>query len=187
MTNFADLSNFRVGSDTLKLTPFYVKSFNIPSVSFSHIAMATRSGTKLKVGADTIEFGDLDLEVMIDSNFETYFEILDLMFKEVDWNYDSFAMPEFDLWLIVSDSKGNEKFRFDFKNCRINNIGNLNLDPEAELGSMFSLSITYDYFTWRYNKITEICENGELKKISEPKSVKRYYENAPFYGDFGEK
>lgn len=179
-TNYADLSNFLVGSDTLKITPFFIKAFTIPGVTLSHPQLPTRSGTKLKLGADNIEFGDLTLEVSLDSNFHTYFELMDLTFQEVDWDYDTFAMPEFDLWVVSRNSKGEEMFRFDFHNCRISNIGEISLDPGAELGTSFAVTITYDYYRWSRKVRREVCgPNGETKVIEETKRVKRYYENAP--------
>lgn len=183
-TNLADLSNFMVGSDTLKITPFFIRAFNIPGISFSHPSMSTRSGVKLKLGADSMEFGDLDLEVLLDSDFNTYFELLDLVFKEVDWDYDSYSMQQFDLWVVSRDSSGRELFRFDFFNCRINSIGNLSLEPEADLGAMVSLSVSYDYYRWTKFERKEICISGEPKEVECKKEVDRYYKDAPRFEDF---
>lgn len=183
-TNLADLSNFMVGSDTLKITPFFIKSFSIPGISFSHPSLPTRSGVNLKLGADNISFGDLDLEVLLDSNFNTYFELLDLAFKEVDWDYDSYSMPRFNLWVVSRDSKGNEKFRFDFINCRINSIGNLTLEPEADLGAMISLSLSYDYYRWSKIERREVCTDNGVTEVECKKEVERYYKNAPIFEDF---
>lgn len=158
-TNFADLSRFMVGSDTLKITPFYLKTFTIPGISMSHPSLSTRSGTNLKIGADSMDFDTLEMEVLLDSQFSTYFELMDLVFKEVDFEFDSFAMPEFDLWVSVMDSKQKEIFRFDFHHCRINSLGSVSMDPEAELGSTVALSLSYDYYTWERTKMVECCDH----------------------------
>lgn len=148
--NLADVSQFLVGSDTLKLTPFFIKSFTIPSIAFSHLNLPTRSGVPLHLGADTISFNDLSFDVMLDSNFNTYFELLDLVMQEVDFESHTFAMPEFDLWVQVLNSNKDLLFRVDFKNCRISSIGDIALDPSAELGASLNVGIVYDY--WAYTR-----------------------------------
>lgn len=177
----ADLTRFQVGSDVLKSSPFYIKSFPIPGISLNHISMATRSGIRAKFGSDSLEYGDLDLEVILDSNLDSYFELLDLVYQEVDFDYDSFAQPTFDLWVVALDSQGNELLKFDFIGCKINSLGSLNLDAEAELGATVSVSITFEMLRWKRNKITSDCDGN--KQICE-QTVERWYKNAPKYEDF---
>lgn len=148
--NLADVSQFLVGSDTLKLTPFYIKNFTIPSIAFAHPSLMTRSGVALHTGADSIDFNDLSLDVMLDSGFSTYFELLDLAFSEVDWENDSYACPTFDLWVQVLNPDKELLFRVDFKNCRISSLGEIALDPSAELGASLNVGVVYDY--WTYHK-----------------------------------
>ena len=170
-TNFADISQFRVGSNTLKITPFFIKSLNIPGISMVHPQLPTKSGVKLNVGADTIEFEALDLEVLLDNNFDTYFELLELVFKVVDFDYDTFAMPTFDLWIQVLNAKKEELFKFEFSNCRITSISALSLDPEAELGATVSINVVYDFYRW--------FRRGVHNEIKGPK---RFYQAAPSPG-----
>lgn len=155
--NLADVGQFLVGSDQLKITPFFIKNFTIPSIAFSHPELSTRSGVKLHVGADSIDFNELNLDVVLDSNFSTYFELLDITFSEVDWEHDSFAMPSFDLWVQVLNSNKIPLFRIDFKNCRVSSIGEVALDPSAELGSTIAVGIRYDYWTYARKE----CINGD--------------------------
>lgn len=177
-TNLADVSRFLVGSDTLKLTPFYIKNFSIPGISMSHIAMPTRSGVKLHLGADSMDFDNLDLEVLLDANFNTYFELLNIAMQEVDPEYDSFATPEFNLWCAVQNTKGEELFRFDFVNCRINSIGALSMDPEAELGSTVSVNIAYDYYKWK-RTIRQVDDCTDEPPQIKTETIDRYYKHAP--------
>lgn len=177
--NLADVSQFLVGSDTLKITPFYIKNFTVPSVAFSHPSLVNRSGVALNVGADTIDFNDLSLDVVLDSNFTTYFEILDLTFSEVDFDRGSYATPEFDLWVQILNPNGELLFRVDFRNCRISSLGELPLDPSADLGSTLNIGIVYDY--WEYTR--SVCSkepNEENTKIIDKsgcqKGPERWYE-----------
>ena len=183
--NLADVSQFLVGSDTLKLTPFFIKNFTIPSIAFAHPSLQTRSGVVLHSGADAIDFNDLSLDVMLDSNFKTYFELLDISFSEVDWEHDTFATPEFDLWVQVLNPNKELLFRVDFKNCRIASLGELNLDPSAELGASISVGIVYDYWTYtRSNCNKQIIQGSAIRGIDETvldssgckTSPKRWYE-----------
>lgn len=147
--NFADASRYLVGSDTLKLTPFYLKDFQIPGVSLSHPELSNRSGTKLHVSADSITFDNLDLNVIIDSEFLTYFELLDWITNTVNVPLGRFSNEtDFNLWVRVMDDKYNLRFRLDFHNCRINSLGGINLSPDTEVGFTVPVNISYDYFTY---------------------------------------
>lgn len=164
--NLADISQFRVGSNTLKFTPFFIKALNIPGISMQHTKLSTRSGVKLGMGADNMEFEALELEVMLDSNFDTYFELMELISEEIDWDYDTFSQPTFDLWIQVLNQKKDELFRFEFENCRISSVSSLALTPEAELGANVTVNIDYDFYRWfRRNK----CNNIEtVKRFNQP-------------------
>ena len=159
--NLADVSQFLVGSDTLKLTPFFIKNFTIPSVAFAHPSLMNRSGVALHLGADAVDFNDLSLDITLDSNFKTYFELLDLTFKEVDWNSDTFAMPTFNLWVQVLNQNKELLFRVDFVNCRVASLGEIALDPNAELGATVNVSLVYDYWTYTKSGCVENFTNGD--------------------------
>lgn len=186
-TNFADVSRFMVGSDTLKLTPFFIRTFNIPGIQLSHPSLATRSGVKLRLGADSMDFDTLELEVLLNADFSTYFELLDLVTMEIDFEHDSFAMITFDLWVAVQNASGQELFRIDFRNCRINSLGALNLDPEAELGATVPVSISYDFYEYRRNrsKGVDCSKEATAEATNSPSqefervTVPRYYQYAP--------
>lgn len=173
----ADTSNFLVGSDELKITPFYVKNVSIPQVSMNHIKMNTKSGVDLNLGADTLSFDNLDFEAIIDNNFDVYFEIMTKVFQEVDWDHNSFAMPEFNLWVLVLDSNKSPKFKFTFWHSRFNNVGSLPLDMQSELGITIPVSITYDYYTWeRY--MVDVDECTDIVTKSTIANVPRFYQES---------
>lgn len=158
--NLADVSQFLVGSDTLKLTPFFIKNFTIPSIAFAHPSLMTRSGVALHTGADSIDFNDLSLDIMLDSGFQTYFELLDLAMQEVNFEQDTFSTPTFDLWVQILNSNKEILFRVDFKNCRIASIGEIALDPSAELGASLNIGVVYDYWTYTRSYCDKVVKNG---------------------------
>lgn len=165
--NLADVSQFLVGSDTLKITPFFIRNFTIPSIAFAHPSMMTRSGVELRVGADAVSFNELNIDVILDSNFQTYFELLDLALSEVDFEHGSFATPEFDLWVQVLNANKELLFRVDFYHCRISSIGEIALDPSADLGSTLNVGISYDY--WKYTR--SVCSKELAIKDSETQEI----------------
>lgn len=81
-----------------------------------------------------MDSGQPDLKVLLNNNFDTYFELLELVFKEVDFDYDTFAMPTFGLWIQVSPI-AKELFKFEFGNCHITSISALSLDPRSGIRS----------------------------------------------------
>lgn len=159
--SLGDVSNFLVGSHSLPIIPFYIKTFTIPGIVLNDLKYQTRSGIPLHLGADSVDFGSLDLEIMLDGDFKTWLEIQKILRNSIDFKRDTFSMPEFDLWVLVLDTVSkNVRFKVVFNHCRFLGISELMLDPSAELGATFTAQVSYDW----YDVITDDFEN-ELKIV----------------------
>lgn len=175
---FADVSKFRIGSDTLKFAPIYMKTFEIPSVTQEIISVENGLGVPVHVNGDSLSYSDLNLEIPLDTNYEVYFEFLNRMHQNVDPLNKRYRWDEgFDLWVQGLDGDGKVIFFIRFKNCYISSLSGFNFDPSAELGGTnISASIAFDYMEYI---TSHSCENDLL----EPKTKKTTFEEPQRWQD----
>ena len=144
--NLAQKTNYTAGSDKLDLLPFYLTSVNVPGVSLSHAEVGGRAG-KFNITGDTITYNALSFEMLVDEDFEIYHEFMDKIMQNVDSEYGTFENVEFDFWIEVNNNKGNKVFKMEFYNCRLESIGDIQLDTQDDLTEYtMSVDLKYDYF-----------------------------------------
>lgn len=145
--NFAQRTNWTAGSDRFPLIPFYLTSVSIPGMNFSLPEVGGRSGVKINLGSDTVTFNTLNFSFLIDENFEIYKKFYEYLIEFVNIESNKFNNDQFSFWVELNDNKSNKILKFEFYNCRIESIGDIELDttnPETEI--TMDLSIKFDYF-----------------------------------------
>jgi len=145
--NYAQKTNYVAGSDKLELVQFYLTSVNIPGITLSHPEIGGRSGAKLNLTGDSLVFNTLSFEMIVDEDFKIYHEFMDKINQNVDSVDGTFESVEFDFWVQINNSKGNKLFKMEFVNCRIENIGDIQLDTQDEITEYtMTVDIKYDYY-----------------------------------------
>jgi hypothetical protein len=145
--NLAQKTNYIAGSDKLDLIPFYLTTLNIPGISLGHPELGGRTGSRLNVTADTITYNTLSIEALVDEDFNVYHELMDKIFANVDPEEGTFDNVEFDFWVEVSNNKGNKIFKLELFNCRIETIGDIQLDSQDDSTEYtMPIDVKYDYF-----------------------------------------
>lgn len=145
--NFAQRTNYMAGSDKLQLLPFYLASVNIPGMNLNHPELGGRTGGRLNLTGDTITYNSLSLEVLLDEDFEIFHEFTDKVFENIDPKSGTFADLTFDFWIEISNSKGNKLFKMEFNNCRVETIGDIQLDTQDDTTEfLLSLEFKFDYY-----------------------------------------
>ncbi len=145
--NYSQKSNFMCGSEELDLLPFYVTSINVPGITFSIPEVNTRNGTMINLSPDVIEFNSLSMELLLDEDYNLYKEVMDLIFKNINVESGTFADNVFQFWCEVTDDLGKSVMKIEYYNCRIESVGDLQLDTTDETTeTVFSLELKYDYF-----------------------------------------
>lgn len=146
-SNLAQKTNYIAGSDKLKLTPFFLTAVNIPGVNFSHPEISGRYGVKMNVTGDSITYNALSFEMLIDEDFEIYHEFMDKAVESINPESGSFSSQEFDFWIQINNNKGNKLFKIEFYNCRLESIGDIQLDTQDEITEhSMTVDIKYDYY-----------------------------------------
>lgn len=145
--NFSQKTNYIAGSAALNLTPFYLSTVNIPGITFNHPEIGSRPGARLTLQGDTVTYNSLSFEMLIDEDFKIYHEFMDRIVDAVNPETGSFANREFDFWIQIDNNKGTKLFKIEFYNCRIESIGDIQLDSQDETTEhTMSAELKYDYF-----------------------------------------
>lgn len=150
--NLAQTTNFRCGSNTLNLSGVFVQTASVPGISFSHPRIGARSGANAKVQADSIEFNPLNIQMLIDDDFEVLKEITGFISKIINPESGSFALVPMDFWVESYDLKGNFLFKVEFKNAYIDSLDEVQLSTMDDNPiNTLSMTISYDYYeiTWK--------------------------------------
>lgn len=145
--NLAQKTNWIAGTNKFPLVPFYLTTINIPGMNFSVPETGSRFGSRINLASDTISFNSLSFDFLIDEDFEIYKSFYKHIIQNINVEKGTFADISFDLWVELNNSKSNKIMKFEFYNCRIESIGDIELDttsPETE--STMNLSLKYDYF-----------------------------------------
>lgn len=148
--NYATQTNVMAGSDIFKLTPFFLQQVSIPGISFSHPEVGGgRFGSVGTLNADTINYGDLTIEIIMDESFLVYDEIMGVINKQIDIVTGKFTQKTFDFWVTVTDSFGNELIKWTYHNAKIESISDFQYDYSSE-ETMFTLSVTLKFDRFEY-------------------------------------
>ena len=145
--NLAQKTNYTAGSNKLNLTPFYLTNVNIPGLNFSYPEIGGRFGTKVFMAGDNIQYNTLSFEMLIDEDFNLYNEFFDKVVENINVESGSFADNTFDFWVEINNNKGNKLMKFEFYNCRIESLGDIQLDSQDDITEHnMTVEVKYDYF-----------------------------------------
>lgn len=145
--NLAQKTNYIAGSDKLKLAPFYLTNVNLPGLTFSYPEISGRFGSKVFMAGDNIQYNSLSFEMLIDEDFNLYNEFLDKILENINVETGTFADNTFDFWIEINNNKGNKIMKFEFYNCRIESLGDIQLDTQDDITEhTITVEVRYDYF-----------------------------------------
>lgn len=131
--NLAEQTNFIAGSSAFKHIPFFLSSITVPEMSVDHPEISGgRFSHNIKLAGDTIKYGTLSFEMLIDENLLIYDEIYNLIKSNTNPDNNTFGDFMFDFFIEMNDNKGHSVLVFHFDNCRISSIGSLNLETSDD-------------------------------------------------------
>ncbi len=145
--NLAQKTNWTASSPQFPLVPFYLTSLNIPGLNFSLPEVGGRYGSKIHLGNDSVSFNTFNFEFLIDEDFQIYNAFYEEFVKTINLHNGTFADRSFDFWVELANSKGNKIMKLEFYNCRLESIGDINLDTtSSETEFLLSVSLKFDYY-----------------------------------------
>jgi len=143
--NYSQRTNFKCGSESLKLLPFFVTTINIPGITTDIQTIGGRGGAAANFSPANLTFNNLSIEVLVDEDYKIFEEIISSVHINVE--NDSFENKYFDFWMELNNDMGKKVMKIEFYNCLIDSIGDLSLatnDDSTE--NTFSVEIKFDYY-----------------------------------------
>lgn len=167
--NVYQKTNFILGSDELEYGPIFLQSVNLPGISLTHPETYSQQGQLSYASADVKSFNSLNFDIVIDENFDSYFDFMEKVFKNVNTEEGTFVEETyFDLWIVITNLKGKPLFKYTCHNCRIASIGDVDLNTTDEgTPSTFSVEVIYDYYDY---------ERGDEK-------IRNFFEKYPVFNE----
>lgn len=145
--NLAQKTNWTAGSDKFPLMPFYLTNVSIPGMSFSIPETGSRFGSRINLASDTVNYNSLSFDFLIDEDFEIYKTFYKYLLESINPESSNYADKSFNLWLELNNSKSHKILKFEFYNCRIENISDIELDTTDDSTEItMNLGIKFDYF-----------------------------------------
>lgn len=153
LSNLSQKTNILAGSTELQIGTLYLQNMSIPGISFSHPEIGGRGGFKGTLNADTVEFNTLNFDVLVDENFEVYNDLISTIFKQIDLETYQYSVESFDFWISVTDNFGNPIAKWDYFNCKIESISDLDYSYSDETTEYtMNMSLRYDSFKFTHFK-----------------------------------
>jgi hypothetical protein len=179
--NLAQKTNWIASSPVFKNVPFFLISLNIPGLSLSHPEVGGRDSLRMKLPSDTVTFNSLSFEMLVDEDFLIYQELMNIIRNNIDKDNGTFSDFYFNFFIELSNNKGNKILKLEFTNCRIESIGDIDLNAQDSATEYtLQMSIVYDYFEIENNKRYNFNYAPAVNISSDDSEV------LTFYDDFSE-
>ena len=146
-TNFLQPTGFRVVIERAKYgnLEFFTKVVKHPGSTATPYEMPVAKVQRFPVAADTIEYTDLSITLILDEDMTAYKEMQNWMQQTVDSSEDL----SHDITVIILTSHNNANIKIRYEGCLPTQIGSVELNATSGDVSY----ITYDT-TFRFTKYT---------------------------------
>jgi len=144
-------TNIEFGSKDLGDFWLNAQSCSLPGLSFALPEIDGRTGAKLKMAADNVEYSELIIDAIIDKGWKTYDIIYDKFLKSMRVDKGTYSnMQEFDLWLDIRTGKGEEVRKFWFYDVRLSDVAEFEFDirDSGDENLILTLSFRFNYMEY---------------------------------------
>ena len=183
--NFAQKTNFICGCPQIPGLEFYLQDVSLPGVSIELAEAKTFALSKYLAGTSH-SYGSLSFTVLIDEDFEIYDKFFKNIVDSKALINGTYAQIEYDLYIQVYNNKGKLLFTEFFKDCILENIGDVSLSStDNSVTNTFSADFKFDWLEiqrdglseekrkeWNvYPKLKPECQCCKEHVCNEPKDV----------------
>jgi hypothetical protein len=146
-TNLLQPTGFRIVIERAKYgnLEFFAQSVTHPGSTATPFEMPVPKTQRFPVAADTIEYSDLSISLILDEDMVAYKEMQDWMQRTVDSSEDL----SHDITIIILTSHNNANIKITYEGCLPTQIGSVELNATA--GDV--AYITYEA-SFRFTKFT---------------------------------
>lgn len=144
--NFSNNTDMTFGSDLFSDNAIAnMQTMSLPALTFTHPEIQ-HGGVSSFLQGESLIYGELDVEFILDDNMTVWKDIVNTMFKARDQNGEVEEDPK-NAWVSIKKHDGSEVLKLEFSNVRIENIGEVIYDTRAgnEINTL-SVLLKYDSF-----------------------------------------
>lgn len=149
--SFSTNTNIQFGSLDMPNIWWNAQAFSLPDITLSPPQINNRSGALVNLGPDTVDYGELNVELILDKEWVVYDEVYAYFLDRLNVETGEFIKEgTFELWIQMYDGKGKPIKKFNFYKCRLTSIGGLDFnssDTEDTL-NVLNLSFVFDYLDY---------------------------------------
>ncbi len=149
--SFSTNTNIQFGSSEMKTMWWQAQTFQLPIITLSPPQINSRSGALINLASDTVDYGDLSVDLILDKEWVAYDELYQHFIKRLNVETGNFEQFEqFDVWIEVFDGEGKSVKKFWFYNCRLTSFGDINFsvyDTEDQL-NVLNMTFVFDYMDY---------------------------------------
>ena len=142
--NLSHSSNFLFSTSIFGTETIYnIQNCNLPGISFSHINVS-KSSTKGFVQADTPDYNQLNITIILDENMEIWKSIIKSI-QTMREPYESIADDvKSNAWLEIHDDNSSTVVKLEFIDARIESISDV-LYTTTDDDEILTVDVTIDY------------------------------------------
>ncbi len=166
--SYSTESNIIFGSTALQNIWWNAQTFQLPSISLSPPQVNTRAGALINLAGDTVDFGDLSIDLILDKEWRVFDELYAHFVKRLNVETGKFIKyGQFDLWVEFFDGEGNSQKKFWFYNCRMTSFGDLSLTTQGTEDDLnvLNVSFVFDYMDYSNSFYKERISEGTSDEI----------------------
>ncbi len=146
--SFNTQSNIQFGSATLPKVWVNSQTFQLPGINLSPPQVNTRAGAMVGLAADTVDYDDLSIDVILDKEWNVWNNLYLYFLEGLNVEQATFDKAKsFDLWIEFFNGDGKSMKKINFYRCRLLSFGNIQAtttDSEDPLNTL-TLTFMFDY------------------------------------------
>ena len=147
--SYAGSTYVQWGSDYLSDIWPSTQTFLIPNITLSHPEIGGRAGARIKRQADSVTFAPLVVDLLLDREFELYNIMYTNYINRLNVLNSQYSEHPFDLWCSIIGADGEEICKWNFYNCRVEDISEIAVDTMSEDDPLVcTLTIGFDYLDY---------------------------------------
>ena len=149
--SFTTATNIQFGSLEMKEMWWNAQTFSLPEITLAPPQVNNRSGALINLGSDTVTYGELSIQVILDKEWKVYDSLYAHFVKRLNVESGVFAKEgTFDLWVQMFDGKGKAVKKFDFFRARLTSFGQIEFDStdSEDTNNVLEMSFVFDYFDY---------------------------------------
>jgi len=156
-TNYLEPTGFKILINREKYPniQFYAQSVNHPDLSLGETRVGYPRVGAVAFAGESLEFGVLNMDVLLDENMQSYREMYNWMERCVETKHKQAALDQRednfynDITVTVLTSHNNANRTFKYINCFPTNLGSVPFNAQST-GEyiVFPVTFRFDYFTF---------------------------------------